>query len=277
MLAAAVQMNSTGELDRNLERAESLVREAAGAGAALIALPEKWSLLGPGALLAEGAEGLDGTAVSAARAWARELGVAILAGSVGERLPGEGRIANTSVLIGPGGEVLAKYRKIHMFDVEVAGVEYRESEHERPGEEISHAALGEAEVGLTVCYDLRFPELFRILALAGATVVTLPSAFTATTGEAHWESLIRARAIENQLFLVAPNQFGQAPPQYDSWGHSMIADPWGRVLALHEEGEGIAVAELDFSELWRVRRELPSLANRRPAAYRWPDPIGTDD
>jgi predicted amidohydrolase len=270
--AAAVQMNSNGDLDRNVERADALVREAASAGAELVALPEKWSLLGPGELLVERAEPLEGSAINAARSWARELGLAVCAGSVAERLPGTDRVANTSLLIDPDGELVARYRKIHMFDVDVGGVAYRESAHEVPGEEIVDAELGAARIGLTVCYDLRFPELFRILALRGASLITVPAAFTATTGEAHWEPLLRARAIENQLFVLAPNQHGKAPPHYNSWGHSLIADPWGRVLARHEDGEGVAVAELDLAELERIRSELPSLANRRPAAYRWPDP-----
>jgi predicted amidohydrolase len=268
---AAVQMNSNGDLDRNVERAEALVREAASGGAELVALPEKWSLLGPGELLAERAEPLEGSAVGAARSWARELGLAVCAGSVAERLPDSDRVANTSLLIDSDGEIVARYRKIHMFDVDVGGVAYRESVHELPGGQVVDAELGATRIGLTVCYDLRFPELYRILALRGATAITVPSAFTATTGEAHWEPLLRARAIENQLFVLAPNQYGEAPPHYDSWGHSMIADPWGRVLALHADGEGVAFADLDFAELERIRSELPSLANRRPAAYRWPD------
>jgi len=265
-------MNSNGDLARNLERAEALVREAAGAGAELVALPEKWSLLAGGDELLAGAETLDGTAVTAARSWARELGIALCAGSVAERLPDSGdRVANTSLLIDPEGNVVARYRKLHMFDVDVGGVAYRESATERPGEEIADGEAGGWKVGLTVCYDLRFPELFRILALRGATLITVPSAFTAATGEPHWEPLLRARAIENQLFVLAPNQHGTAPPHYDSWGHSLIADPWGRVIASHDRGEGIAVAELDLAELERVRRELPSLGNRRPDAYLWPN------
>ena len=233
-----------------------------------VALPEKWNLLGSGAELLAGAEPLDGPSLTAAREWARELGIHLLAGSIGER--GEAKAANTSVLIGPGGEDLAVYRKIHMFDVDAGGVSYRESEHERPGSEVVTAPLGEVELGLSVCYDLRFPELFRILALRGARVIALPSAFTTATGRDHWEVLLRARAIEDQVFLVAPNQVGTAPPHYDSFGHSAIVDPWGRVLAIAPEGECFVAAELDFAEQDRVRDSLPSLANRRPHAYAWP-------
>lgn len=278
MRAAAIQLNSTDDLDRNVERAAELVGRAAAAGAELVALPEKWSLLGDGEVLLERAEPLSGVAIGAARGWAREHGVTILAGSVAERLEGTADVplANTSALIDPEGEIVATYRKIHMFDVDVGGVAYRESAHERPGEGIVLAGAAALELGLTVCYDLRFPELYRILALRGATAIAAPSAFTATTGRAHWELLVRARAVENQLFMLAPNQHGLAPPHFESWGHSMIVDPWGRILACCERGEGAAVADLDLAELERVRTEMPALANRRPAAYRWPDPIGAD-
>ncbi len=265
MRAAAVQLNSTADKARNLERAERLVREAAADGAELVALPEKWNLLADGEELVAGAEPLDGPSLGAARGWARQLGIHLLAGSISER--GEEKASNTSVLIGPGGEDLAVYRKIHMFDVDAGGVSYRESEYERPGERIVTAKVGAVELGLAVCYDLRFPELFRVLALAGARVVALPSAFTSATGRDHWEVLLRARAIEEQVFLLAPNQVGTAPPHYDSYGHSAIVDPWGRLLAVAGEGECFVAADLDFAEQDRVREALPALANRRPEAY----------
>jgi deaminated glutathione amidase len=266
--AAAVQLNSTGDKDRNLEVAERLVRAAAGGGAELVALPEKWNLLAGGAELAAGAETLDGPTLAAARDWARELGIHLLAGSIAER-DGE-RARNTSVLIGTDGEDIAVYRKIHMFDVEVGGVAYRESEYEDAGEEIVTAPVGNLIAGLTVCYDLRFPELYRILAVRGARLVTIPSAFTLTTGRDHWEVLLRARAIENQVFVVAPNQVGEAPPHYHSFGRSMIVDPWGVVLATAPDEECFIAADLDLAAQERVREKLPSLANRRPAAYAWP-------
>ena len=272
MRAAAVQLNSTAEKARNLEMAERLVRAAAADGAELIGLPEKWNLLGGGEELLAGAESLDGPTLTAARGWARELGVHLLAGSIAERAGG-GRARNTSVLIGPDGEDLAVYRKIHMFDVEVEGVSYRESEHEQAGEEVVLGSLGDAELGLSICYDLRFPELYRILAVLGATVVAIPSAFTAPTGRAHWEVLLRARAIENQVFVLAPGQVGKAPPHYESYGRSAIVDPWGVVLAVAPDTECFVSAELDFALQDRVRATLPSLANRRPTAYRWPEEV----
>jgi predicted amidohydrolase len=178
------------------------------------------------------------------------------------------------VLIGPDGEDLAVYRKIHMFDVDAGGVSYRESEHERAGTEPVVAPLGDLSLGMTVCYDLRFPELFRILALRGARVITVPSAFTLATGRDHWEVLLRARAIEDQVFVVAPNQSGEAPPYYSSFGRSMIVDPWGVVLATAPDGEGFVAADLDLAAQDRVRESLPSLANRQPAAYLWPQTSG---
>ncbi len=161
-----------------------------------------------------------------------------------------------------------------MFDVDVGGVSYRESDTEAPGEEVVTAPVGELELGLSVCYDLRFPELYRIMALRGAHAITVPAAFTAVTGRDHWEVLLRARAIENQLFVIAAGQFGAAPPHYESWGHSMIVDPWGRILDSIDDGEGFAIAELDLDELTSVRERIPSLANRRPGAYSWPQEVG---
>ncbi len=269
MRAAAIQLNSNGDKARNLAAAERLVRAAAADGAELVALPEKWNLLAGGEELLAGAEPLDGPSLTAARAWARELGIHLLAGSIAERGEGE-RASNTSVLVGPDGEDVAVYRKIHMFDVDAGGVSYRESEYEQPGSALVTAPLGDLIAGLSVCYDLRFPELFRILALRGARILTVPSAFTAATGRDHGEVLLRARAIENQAFVLAPNQVGAAPPHFDSFGHSAIVDPWGKVLALAPDGECFLVADLDLSEQERVRESLPSLANRRPAAYVWP-------
>jgi deaminated glutathione amidase len=267
--AAAVQLNSNGDKARNLAAAGRLVRAAAADGAELVALPEKWNLLAGGEELAAGAEPLDGPSLSAARDWARTLGIHLLAGSIAEQGKGE-KVSNASVLIGPGGEDLAVYRKIHMFDVDAGGVSYRESEHEQPGSEVVTGPVGELIAGLTVCYDLRFPELFRILAVRGARLLTVPSAFTSATGRDHWEVLLRARAIENQAFVLAPNQVGTAPPHFDSFGHSAIVDPWGVVLATAPDEECFVAADLDLAAQDRVRESLPSLANRRPQSYAWP-------
>jgi predicted amidohydrolase len=269
--AAAVQLNSTDDVDANLAKADRLTREAAGLGATLIVLPEKWSVLGSGEHLRAGAQDLDGPAMRWARAVARELSVDLIAGSIAERVEGQEKLSNTSVHVGPDGEIAAVYRKIHMFDVEIDGITYRESDSEAPGEEIVTSATSEGvELGLSVCYDLRFPELYRILALRGARVFTLPSAFTLATTRDHWEALIRARAIEDQAYVVAANQIGTHPPHHRSGGRSMIVDPWGLVLAQAPDREGVIVAELDLDRQEQIRRQLPSLANRRPAAYAWP-------
>lgn len=270
MRAAAIQLNSNADKARNLASAERLVRAAAAGGAELVALPEKWNQLASGEAMAADAEPLDGPSLEAARGWAHELGIHLLAGSIAERGGEDGRAFNTSVLIGPGGEDLAVYRKIHLFDVDAGDVAYRESDHEQAGEEIVDATVGELGVGLTVCYDLRFPELFRILAVRGARLIAVPSAFTLATGRDHWETLLRARAIENQVFVLAPNQVGEAPPHYSSYGRSAIVDPWGVVLATAADGERFVVADLDLAAQERIREQLPSLANRRPTAYVWP-------
>ena len=271
MRAAAVQLTATPDKGRNLETADRLVRAAARDGARLVVLPEKWSVLGPGRALRDGAEPLDGPAVTWARGLAAQLRIDLIAGSVAERVPGEEKLRNTCVHIDATGEIRAVYRKIHLFDVEVDGTTYRESEHEEPGDEPVLTRADGVEVGLTVCYDLRFPELFRILAVRGARILTVPSAFTVATTRDHWEPHVRARAIENQAFVVAANQIGEHAPGLRSGGRSMIVDPWGVVLAMAPDRETHIVADLDFDQQTAVRRRLPSLANRRPQAYRWPE------
>jgi predicted amidohydrolase len=272
--AAAVQLESTNDTDRNLAAADRLTRAAAADGAELVVLPERLDIRGNARDYAAGAETLeDSRAIAWAKRAASELGIDLVAGSIAERRDGHDRVANTSVHVGPDGEIKAVYRKIHMFDVEVGGVEYRESEHSEPADEIvlSETANG-AKLGLTICYDLRFPELYRILALRGARIVTVPAAFTRVTGEAHWEVLLRARAIENQVFVIAPGQ-GRVPgPEGDSYGNSMIVDPWGEVLArAGGEGEAVIGADLDLERQDEIREKLPSLANRVAGAYRWPE------
>ena len=274
MRVAAVQLNSTADPSANLANADRLTRAAAADGARLIVLPEKWTAMGTDEQLREAAETLDGPAVAWARATARELGVDLVAGSILERLPGREKLANTSVHVDPRGELRASYRKLHMFDVEVGGRAYRESALEEPGEEIvtSETADG-VQLGLSICYDLRFPELYRILAVRGARVIAVPAAFTLATTRDHWETLLRARAIENQAFVVAANQVGAHPGGHRSGGRSMIVDPWGVVLAQAPDSEGHVLAELDLERQLQIRSELPSLANRRPAAYRWPHEV----
>ena len=276
MRVAAVQLNATADRAANMAVADRLTRAAAADGARLIVLPEKWTVMGSDEDQRRAAEPLDGPAISWAREIARELGVDLVAGSILEFVPGQEKLANTSVHVGPQGEIEAIYRKVHMFDVEVGGRSYRESAIEQAGDEIvlSRTADG-VELGLSICYDLRFPELYRILAVRGARVIAIPAAFTLTTTRDHWEALVRARAIENQAFVIAANQIGTHPGGQQSGGRSLIVDPWGVVLAQAPDGEGHIVAELDLERQREIRTQLPSLANRRPAAYRWPQPVTT--
>jgi predicted amidohydrolase len=267
--ASAVQLNSNEDKARNVEIAERLVRRAAAEGAELAVLPEKFNIIGSPEQLFAGAESLDGPTLRWAGDLAAELGLWLVAGSIVERVEGDHKLRNTSVLFDPDGAVRAVYRKIHMFDVEVGGVTYRESDAEAPGDEIAVADADQLKLGLAVCYDLRFPELFRIMAVDGAQAFSLPSAFTVPTGRAHWEILIRARAIENQAFVIAAGQVGRHPPDHESYGHSMIVDAWGTVLAaIGGEAEGVVIADLDLKKQAEVRAKLPSLANRQPSAYR---------
>jgi predicted amidohydrolase len=271
MRAAAIQLNSTADTARNAAAADRLTRAAAAAGAELIVLPEKWTVLGSDEQVLAGAEPLDGPAIRWARATARELGVDLVAGSIAERREARDKLSNTSVHVGPDGEIKAVYRKIHMFDVVVGGVEYRESATEDPGDEVVLSeSAGGVPLGLTVCYDVRFPELYRILAVRGARILALPAAFTKITGAAHWEVLVRARAIENQAFVVAADQIGRSGDGKESFGGSMIVDPWGEVLARAPDEECFVAADLDLARQDEVRAQLPSLANRVPDAYRWP-------
>ena len=269
MRAAAVQLNSTGEVDRNLETANRLVRDAAARGAELVVLPEKWNLLAGGEEMAAGAQPLDGPAITWATATAAELGIDLVAGSIVAQGPAGHKPSNTSLHIDRGGRIKAAYRKLHMFDVEVDGVTYAESDHEQAGDEVVVSALDDGTpLGMSICYDLRFPELYRSLSARGARVISVPSAFTLATTRDHWEVLLRARAIENQCFVIAPNQIGAHPPGHRSGGRSMIVDPWGLVLATAPDEEVAIVADLDFALLEDVRGRLPALNHRRTEVYR---------
>jgi deaminated glutathione amidase len=267
---ACVQIDSSTSKGENLERMEPLVARAAATGADLVLLPEKWNGLGSHEILLDVAESLDGgETVEAMSGWARAHGITLVGGSIAERREGREKLSNTCVVFDPQGEIAAVYRKIHMFDVEVGGVVYRESESEEPGEAPLTCEVEGWKLGLTVCYDLRFPELYRILAIEGAEFVTVPAAFTLFTGKDHWELLLRARAVENQCYVVAANQWGVVEGKA-SFGRSSIVDPWGVVLAQAPDEDGVISAELDRERMERIRRSLPSLANRQPAAYTWP-------
>jgi len=275
---AAVQLTAGPDRFENLCVANDLVWQAYEEDAELIVLPELFGVMGDRATFLANAEPLDGPTVQWAREQTSSHGVWLLAGSFVEDL-GDGRLANTSCLVSPKGELAAVYRKIHLFDVTVPGAELHESATFTAGDEIVTANItslaGEVvTVGMSTCYDVRFPELSRILALRGARIVVVPAAFTAATGPAHWEVLLRARAIENQCYVVAAGQTGESDPKRRWHGHSMIIDPWGRVLADAGTEPGVIVVDADLPEIERVRAVLPSLANRRPDAYRWPSATG---
>ena len=268
---ACVQLTSRADKAANLEKTERLVAEAAAGGADVVLLPEKWNAIGGVETLHEAAETIEtGKSVEAMRGWASRHGITLVGGSITERREDREKLSNTSLVFDPDGELVALYRKIHLFDVDVGGLRYRESEAEEPGEEPVVARLEGWPIGLTVCYDLRFPELYRILALEGAELVTVPAHFTLYTGKDHWHVLLRARAIENQNYVAAAAQIGETIPGKLSYGRSLIVDPWGTVVAQAPDEETVISAELDHSRLREIRAKLPSLANRQPDAYRWP-------
>jgi predicted amidohydrolase len=264
LLAAAVQMTSTSDVEKNLATAERLVEEAARRGASFVGLPENFAYLRSGGEKVVEAQALDGPWVRRMADLARRLRVTLLLGSLPERIEGDARVRNASVLLGPEGQTLAVYRKIHLFDIDLPGMEHlKESRSVVPGAEIVVARAPFGPLGLTICYDLRFPELYRELVRRGARVLAVPSAFTERTGKAHWEVLLRARAIENLAYVVAPAQVGTHAPGRASHGHALVVDPWGDVIAQVADGEGVAVAELDFARQERLRRELPALSHGR--------------
>ncbi len=256
-----MQLSSSGDVDRNLAAADRLTRAAARDGAQLVVLPEKWPALGPADVVAAGARRSE-EVLAWATAIAAELGIDLVAGSLA--LPAGDRLRNTAIHVGPDGEIAARYTKLHLFDVEVSGRTYRESEREDAGDRpvLTHTADGTA-VGLAICYDLRFPALFEAL---DAEVFALPSAFTLPTTKAHWDVLVRARAIEQQAAFVAANQVGEHPGGMESGGRSMIVDAWGDVLAVAPDEECHVVADVDLDLQRRIRAELPALAHRRPVA-----------
>jgi predicted amidohydrolase len=269
---AIAQMNSGADKSTNVSSALELIDRAAEGGARLVVLPEVWTYLGPENANRENAEAIPGPISEILAERARRHGIYVHAGSMYEIEPGNPAMYNTAFLIDPQGEIIARYRKMHMFDVVLDGVaKYQESATVSPGHEIVTANVDGVTVGLATCYDLRFPELFRILALRGAEVVLLPAAFTLTTGKDHWETLIRARAIENGVYMVAAGQWGQHPPGDWCYGRSMVVDPWGTVIATAADGVGVVGATMDQERVQTVRRQIPSLTNRRGDAYAWPD------
>ncbi len=263
-IVAAVQMTSTGDKTENQELAQRLVTEAAGRGASMVVLPELFNCLAPPATIVSNAESVPGPTSSLMSELARKLEITLVAGSLAERCEDD-KIYNTSLLFGPSGDLLARYRKLHLFDIDLPGeVTFRESEFMSFGDRVVVTDTAVGRIGQATCYDLRFPELFRLLVDQGAEVIVIPAAFAMATGRDHWEVLLRARAIENQCFVIAPNQIGHHGKNLHTYGRSMIIDPWGTVLAKAKDGCGNVFAEIDFDQLTQIRRQLPCLQHRRP-------------
>ena len=271
-LAACVQMSSDTHVEANLQRAEGYIRRAAHHGASLIVTPENTALLGPQFHKVELAEPLHGQTASFFSALADELNIHLLIGSIAEQKFDQNgkldtqRCYNTSILFGPNGDLIAHYRKIHLFDVDVpGGLTINESDSICPGDDLVVAETDLGRIGLSICYDLRFPEMYRALVDQGAELLAVPSAFTLTTGKDHWHTLLRARAIECQSWVLAPGQWGQhdAKGMRQSYGHSVIIDPWGHVVADKGHGEGICYAEVDLDRVKKVRQSIPLSKHRR--------------
>ena len=263
-LAAAVQMLASDDKAANLKEAEHWIREAAAKGARVVVLPEVFIWRGNKNIERKFAEPIPGPTSTALAELARGLGIFLLGGSILEAVPSSQKAFNTSLLFDSTGTLLATYRKIHLFDVDLAnGVSLRESDTRVHGDDVVVAQTELGKMGLSVCYDLRFPELYRGHADHGAQIVFVPSAFTAFTGQAHWETLLRARAIENQVYVIAADQFGKSAKSFETHGHSMIVDPWGKIIAELADGPGVITAEIDLDYIAKVRAELPALKHRR--------------
>ena len=268
---AIVQLNSRDNPFENLANVERSLDHAANMGAQFVALPEFWTYLGPYSGFDSAAQTIPGPAIERLQEKARKHNMIVHGGSIIERHPHlAGKFYNTSVLINRNGEITAHYRKIHLFDVNLAnGEKHYESERIVAGDQIVTAEVDGITFGLTICYDLRFPELFRSLALRGAEILMVPAAFTLHTGRDHWEVLLRARAIENLCYVVAPAHFGTYPPNKQCFGRSMIVNPWGLVIVQAEDMPTVVVADIDLSQIEQARIQIPSLEHRKPQVYRW--------
>jgi predicted amidohydrolase len=267
---AAVQLASGPEPEENVERATDLVRRAASGGARYVQLPEYFNYRGPASRYHSVAESVPGATTTHLGALARELGITLHVGSIFERAPAPEKSFNTSVMISPSGEVVAAYRKVHLFDVNVpGGIEHQESKNIASGDRLVVVEVEGFSLGMSVCFDVRFPELYRALCLDGATVLAVPSSFAVATGRVHWTTLLRARAIENEAYVIAAAQAGTTSEGVSSYGHSMIIDPWGEVLAESTiDGEDVLLALIDLDEVARRRSQIAVFDLRRPDVYR---------
>lgn len=276
-----VQLQVTGDRDRNVDRAIELSREAAADDPDLIVLPENFNFTGTEEEKLAHAETMDGPTLPKLQDLANELGTYIGAGSLKMEVPGDDRLRNRHCVIDPDGEVQAQYDKLHIFNASVGDTEVENSMVERGGDEAVLTEINGVTVGLTICFDVRFPELYRILALRGAEVILVPSMFTLHTGKDHWDTLLKARAIENQVYVVAPAVYGKKPTGSWTYGRSAIVNPWGLIGHKAADGEGVLTADLDLGQVGAIRESLPTLNARRPEAYRWPEqpasPSAADD
>jgi len=270
MKVGVVQMDTKANKEANFNKARELIEEGVDKGASLVGLPEYFNYIGPTQEEPAEAEMIPGPTTQMLASLAKEHGIWLHGGSVLEKVPGGEKMYNTTVVFDPNGEIVARYRKIHLFDIEIKdGPAITESDNKASGDEIVFFKIGEVKVGLTICYDMRFPELYRILTLKGARIIMIPSAYTFFTGKDHWEPILRTRAIENQIYIVAPAQVG-TKPGFRTYGHSLVVDPWGNIIAEAQEEETVLVADLDMDYLERIRKQIPCLNNRRPLAYDWP-------
>jgi len=265
-LAAVIQLSSTSDAEANWRQAKTLVIQAAEGGAQFVATPENTNFLGPHEEKVRRAETLEGVTCTRFSDLAQDLGIHLLLGSFNEKSGDPDRCFNTSVLFGPDGSPLAVYRKIHLFDVDVSPeVRFAESATVEAGTELVTVETDLGILGLTICYDLRFPGIYQQLRDRGAEVLTVPAAFTLTTGRDHWHPLLRARAIETQCYVLAPAQYGKHDDQglRESFGHAMIVDPWGQIVAMAPDGPGVALAEIDRSRVERIRASMPVIDHRK--------------
>lgn len=263
-LVAAVQTSSGTDKEKNLAAATRLVEEAAGRGAELVVLPELFNCLGEPEVIVDNAEAVPGPTSERMSELASRLGITLVAGSIAEQTEEPGKVFNTSLIFSPEGEQLGVYRKMHLFDIDLPGrVTFQESSFMKPGDRIAVTETPVGRIGQATCYDLRFPELFRRLTDDGAEMFVVPSAFTLATGRDHWEVLLRARAVENQVHVIGPDQYAEPKPSVRTFGRSMLVDPWGTVLATAPDGEAVVVAEIDFDRQRDIRERLPALTHRR--------------
>jgi len=270
VIVAAIQMDNLDDKKINLEKADHYIEKAASNGAKLVGLPEYFNFIGPEDREFEAAESIPGPTTETLSKIARKRKIWLHGGSILEKVSGQDKLFNTCTFFNPDGEMIGKYRKIHLFDVEVkGGPSFKESRTKESGKEIVVLNTDIGKIGLSICYDMRFPEIYRIMALRGATVVFVPAEYTMFTGKDHWETVLRARAIENQCYVIAPAQIG-IKPAYQTYGRSLVIDPWGTVLAKASDIEACIFAEIDFEYLEKVRNQVPSLKNRKPTTYQWP-------